>query len=467
MNVNIDLNIIDKYKDLFTLEFNTYDYFVLLGGRNSAKSYHAAIKILLFALECSNRRVLCAREYQKSIAESTHSLLSEVINTLGLSEYFTVFNTYIKAFNASEILFAGLRTNVNSLKSINAIDLLVVEEAESVSENSWSTVIPSIRKIDSKIIVIFNPKFETDHTYIYWYETPPPRTLIIKTSYLDNKFISEKSLREINHLKENDYNSYLHVYGGSCLINSSECVFRIEWFNAAIDSHTKLGFKGLGSSVLSFDPAGEGKDTKALAVRTGSIITGLEEWTAGDLVDAVDKVYNTILDTSSKSLVVDGTGIGEGVWGLLEQRIRDKDINVRIFKGSSSVDNPTDKYDGSDTTNENLYKNLRSQAIWELRRRFEATYRAVVHNEYTDPTKLISLDSSKITKNTLEELKKELATVKRDYKSDLIAIESKKHVKKSYGLTDTLAMIFFNRATKEKYNKVAKSRKDRNSTSIC
>lgn len=466
-NVSISLDIIDKYKALFSSDFNDYDYFVLVGGRNSAKSYHAAIKILLFALESSHRRILVAREVQKSIAESTHSLLVEVIQALELTKFFTVFDTYIKAFNNSEIIFAGLRTNVNSLKSINSIDLLVVEEAESVSENSWSTVIPSIRKKDSKIIVIFNPKFDTDYTYRYWYENPPARTLIIKTSYLDNKFISEKSLREIQHLKENDFNSYLHVYLGECLSNSAECIFRSEWFTTAIDSHSKLGFKGQGASVLSFDPAGEGKDTKALAVRNGSVIFNLEEWTAGDLVQAVDKVHKYILDHKVLSVVVDGTGIGEGVFGLLDQRVKDRDINIRIFKGSASVDDPQARFDNSDVTNENLYKNLRSQAIWELRNRFERTYRAVHLKEYFDPEKLISLDSSSISKNVLEELKKELATVRRDFKSDLIIIETKSKAKKSYGLVDALSMIFFNKTNKEKYLKVSKVKKDRNSTSIC
>jgi phage terminase large subunit len=109
------------------------------------------------------------------------------------------------------------------------------------------------------------------------------------------------------------------------------------------------------------------------------------------------------------------------------------------------VDNPDEVY-SDEVTNYNSFKNKRAQYWWLLRDRFEATYNAVEHGVYTDPEKLISLDSSL---KYLGLLKSELVRPQRKRTNNsIIQLESKADMKKrlmpSPNLADALVMCFAN-----------------------
>lgn len=108
-------------------------------------------------------RVLCAREFQNSTKESVHKLLSDQIEVLGLSAYYTVLETVIKGATRTEFNFTGLAMHtVDSIKSYEGIDRAWIEEAQTVSKRSWEILIPTIRKPGSEIWASFNPDLDTD-----------------------------------------------------------------------------------------------------------------------------------------------------------------------------------------------------------------------------------------------------------------------------------------------------------------
>lgn len=171
---------------------------------------------LLFQCVKDPLRVLCAREIQKSIRDSVHKLLVDRIKAHNLGFYFTVLNTEIRGLNGSEIFYAGLWQNIDSIKSIESVDRVWVEESNKVSRNSWDTLIPSIRKPGSEIWQSFNPELKTDPAY-QMAMNPPPNSLVRKVSYRDNPYISDEFIQEMEHLKATDYEKYLHVYEGELL----------------------------------------------------------------------------------------------------------------------------------------------------------------------------------------------------------------------------------------------------------
>ena len=71
-------------------------YKVAHGGRGSAKSWSVA-RTLLGLGAVSPLRILCAREYQASIADSVHRLLADQIDTLGLSDEYDVTDREISS----------------------------------------------------------------------------------------------------------------------------------------------------------------------------------------------------------------------------------------------------------------------------------------------------------------------------------------------------------------------------------
>jgi phage terminase large subunit len=203
------------------------------GGRGSAKSWAAADALLVRAFN-EPLRILCAREFQRSIGDSVHHLLDTQIARLGLSAFFDVQKTTIKCLpSGSTIIFAGLKHNIRSLKSLEGIDICWVEEAEAVSESSWSYLIPTIRKPGSEIWVTFNPDQDSDPTYRRFVEGQPnydpKRTQSVQVSWRDNPALPDVLLAELEHLRRTDPDAYAHVWEGGTWTRSDAQVFNGKW----------------------------------------------------------------------------------------------------------------------------------------------------------------------------------------------------------------------------------------------
>ncbi len=188
-------------------------YKVFYGGRGSGKSWAIARSLLLRAAQ-RKTRVLCTRELQSSIQESVHRLLSDQISALGLSPVFEIQQTTIRGTNGSEFIFEGVRSNVDKIKSMEGIDICWVEEADKVREASWSILIPTIRQEGSEIWVSFNPYLKSDATWQRFVAHQPPGAIVRKVSYKDNPWFPPELQAELDHLKEVNYEEYLHVWEG-------------------------------------------------------------------------------------------------------------------------------------------------------------------------------------------------------------------------------------------------------------
>ena len=139
-------------------------YKVAYGGRGGAKSRSFGAQLLIDAQD-EPLLVLCAREVQNSIRDSVHALLANTIRANGWDDFYTILDTEIRGENGSKFIFSGLSRGVDSIKSIEDVDRVWVEEANVVSDRSWEILIPSIRKAGSEIWVSFNPDAKQDAAY--------------------------------------------------------------------------------------------------------------------------------------------------------------------------------------------------------------------------------------------------------------------------------------------------------------
>lgn len=199
--------------DAFRPLFQPARYKVFYGGRGGAKSWAFADALLLKGGQ-EPLRILCAREIQNSIKDSVHKLLRDRIDALGMGAFYSVTQDAVRGQNGTEFIFKGLRSNVDEIKSMEGVDICWVEEAHNVSEQSWSTLIPTIRKERSEIWVSFNPKLKTDATYRRFVLHPPPDSVVVKVGYKDNPFFTDVLRREMEHMRAVDYDEYLHVWEG-------------------------------------------------------------------------------------------------------------------------------------------------------------------------------------------------------------------------------------------------------------
>lgn len=199
-------------------------YKVAYGGRGSGKSWSVARSLILLALK-QKSRILCTRQLQTSIKDSVHKLLCDSIDALGFSKYFEVTRDSIRCYNGSEFIFKGLQNQTNEIKSIEGIDYCWVEEAQSVSKDSWEILIPTIRKEGSEIWVTFNPDREEDATYQRFIKTPPPDSIVELVNYNDNPWFPDVLRREMDYDKEVDYGKYEHIWLGKTVIDTDAQIY--------------------------------------------------------------------------------------------------------------------------------------------------------------------------------------------------------------------------------------------------
>ena len=203
-------------------------YRVLRGGRGSGKSFSAA-KIAAIWGAIEPLRILCAREFQNSIAQSFHAELKNAINSCPwLSTQYDVGIDYLRhKSNGTEFLFKGLRHNIDGIKSMAQIDLVIVEEAETVPAGSWQDLLPTIRAEGSEIWIIYNPK-RRDSWVAKTFDTDdlPPRTLIADINYDGNPFFPSVLNEQRLHDREvMDPALYRHVWEGGYYEQSDAQVF--------------------------------------------------------------------------------------------------------------------------------------------------------------------------------------------------------------------------------------------------
>lgn len=152
------------------------------GGRGSLKS-HTVARLLLIKARQKRTRVACFREFQNSIAESSHQLLCDLINQYELNDFQVTDNSIINKLNGSDFLFKGLHRNEQSIKSIEGIDIAWVEEAQTVSSKSIDVLTPTIRKPGSQIIYTYNRLEEEDPVHKRLVIEGRPNTLVINVNY--------------------------------------------------------------------------------------------------------------------------------------------------------------------------------------------------------------------------------------------------------------------------------------------
>lgn len=212
--------VLDRTHVISDLYYKRRRFKVYWGGRGAVKSWGAAEALIRIATHRAVR-VLCMREFQNSIADSSHKLLKDTITRLGLQSWFTCTEGSIKSRAGAEFTFKGMHGKEQTIRSIEGIDILWIEEAQSFSAASWHAIEPTIRKPGSEIWVTYNMVNENDATHRLFYKPDGTLTmgedelLIHKVSYLDNPYFAGSVLEKLMiRTRDNDTDLYEHVWLG-------------------------------------------------------------------------------------------------------------------------------------------------------------------------------------------------------------------------------------------------------------
>lgn len=284
---------------------------IIRGGRGSAKSHTVARCLLVRAME-QKTRVLCAREFQNSIKESVHQLLSDIINDPenGFLGYFEILETEIRHIdNGSEFFFKGLARQINSIKSIEGIDIAWIEEAQTVSQKSLDILIPTVRKEGSELWFTYNPDLDSDPVHILA-NSKRDDLKTIDVNWNNNPFISQVLIDEKDAAYASNPSKAENIWGGKTRKNSEQHVFK-NWKIIAFEPDESFGpaYQGLdfgfSQDPMAFVRMYVHSEHKRIYFRYAIAKKGILPNSMAPFLEMVPDVkkYNTIADSARPELV--------------------------------------------------------------------------------------------------------------------------------------------------------------------
>lgn len=433
---------------------------IMVGGRGSGKSETTAQCMLKFCDD--GARVLCAREFQNSLDDSVHSLLKRKIDDLGVSTLSVLAST-IQSINKGEIIYKGLARNVQSIKSLDGIKYVWIEEGQTISQESIDVLFPTIRTNGAEIWVTMNRGSITDPiaiTYLNKAEKELERCgyyeddymMVVEINYQDNPFfpgILEQQRKKA--FDEWPRAKYDHIWGGRYGDMVEDAIIEPEWFDACIDAHlnprVSASFKPRGARLAAFDPSDTG-DAKGYAQRIGNVFTDVCDKTSGDSDDGMIWATDKAIQFGCDEFVWDYSGIGSGMLGSIRKSFSGKKTKIQAFNGGESPDNKDKPYisdDGKKKTVGDVFINKRAQRYWRLYELCYNTYRCIVKGDYVDPENMISF-SSEI--KDIKRLRSEVCRIPRKRRGDgIIQIMTKKEMLTkgipSPNMADSVMMLIF------------------------
>ena len=223
----IDLNTAPIYEPL--LESKRYKG--AKGGRGSGKSHFFAECIIETMLINPDARIVCIREIQRSLKFSSKALIESKINSLGVSEYFEITLTEIRAKRGNGlIIFQGMQDHTaDSIKSLEGFDIAWVEEAQNLSKRSLELLRPTIRKENSELWFSWNPENETDAVDSFFkqmQENGATDFVLIHANFNNNPFLPAELFNEQEYDRRYNPSTYEHIWLGGYNTKSDALIFK-------------------------------------------------------------------------------------------------------------------------------------------------------------------------------------------------------------------------------------------------
>ena len=308
-------------------------FYTIHGGRGSGKSTSVA-KILLQKMTAEPHTLLCCREIQNSLAESSYQMLVDMIEYQQL-EGWIIQKERIYHQNGSKVIFHGLRDTQasNSLKSVVNISLVWCEEAQSLSANSLRILLPTVREEGAEFYFTYNPETEEDAVEII---KTRKDVLDVEVNWYDNPFFPQQLRDEMEADFATNPDEAEHVWNGCYRKQADNAVMS----RIAVHEAMEREVDETGDYQIAVDVARYGSDSSIISMRKGLKLKELKEYKNMSLVELCGHIEVMAGNNHNMTIKVDETGVGGGVVDILQSRGYRNVIGINF--GSKPQD--TDKF---------------------------------------------------------------------------------------------------------------------------
>ena len=308
-------------------------FYTIHGGRGSGKSTSVA-KILLQKMTAEPHTLLCCREIQNSLAESSYQMLVDMIEYQQL-EGWIIQKERIYHQNGSKVIFHGLRDTQasNSLKSVVNISLVWCEEAQSLSANSLRILLPTVREEGAEFYFTYNPETEEDAVEII---KTRKDVLDVEVNWYDNPFFPQQLRDEMEADFATNPDEAEHIWNGQYRKQADNAVMSRIVVHEAMEREVDED----GDYQIAVDVARYGSDSSIISMRKGLKLKELKEYKNMSLVELCGHIEVMAGNNHDMTIKVDETGIGGGVVDILKSLGYKNVIGINF--GSKPQD--TDKF---------------------------------------------------------------------------------------------------------------------------
>ncbi|MEA9985648.1 PBSX family phage terminase large subunit [Subtercola sp. RTI3] len=329
----VKIQFLVEFKELFNEEWRNI---VFYGGRGSGKSQHIALALILRG-RGKRLRILATREIQKTVADSVHKLLRDIIDQYGFTDYEVTDKTIRNRITGTEFIFSGLRHNVNEIKSMEGIDIAWVEEAQSISKASLKVLAPTIRKTGSQLIFSYNRLNELDPVHVRYVINKPAKTFAAKVNFdvLERAGLLPDTLKLERDEDAKDPEAYAHTWLGEPVGQSENAIIS----RTGVLDAMKRKVNDEGAIEIGADIARMGSDRTVFKKRKGLKLLDTKSYTKLRTTEVCDRLEEFAGYDKKILIKIDDTGVGGGVTDEMIKR----GYNVMPINFGSKPDD-SDKY---------------------------------------------------------------------------------------------------------------------------
>ena len=301
----------------------------LEGGRGGGKSRFIAW-LIIQVMSKQPLNIICGREIQKSLKESSFQMLAQEIYRQKKAHLFKITPSQglITSSCGGKAVFIGLQQHtVDSIKSYEGFHWVWIEEAQSISKESLDILIPTLRtdgwfRVDlggaefdfplRMFVYTMNP-YSWDDPINFVLPESRKDVQVIQVNWYDNPwFPSALNDERLEAQKIMHPDEYARIWEGIPFEDSERSVMSRKAIDASM--HRKVSTDG--GIVVGADIARFGADRTVFIKRQGLQMIDMKILAQKDTQEVARKLADF---ADGGRIVVDDTGVGGGVTDKLKE----------------------------------------------------------------------------------------------------------------------------------------------------
>lgn len=292
-----------------------YAYKIAFGGRGAGAKTESAFSLAVQFCEVPDYfgdrvNVLITREVQSTIDLSSYEAVVKKVRALGYKEWAVGKKTITNKKNGSRFTFRGLSDlTADNFRSLQDVDILIVEEAHGIGYKAWNTVLPSMRKAGCEVWVLFNRVEDIDPCYDLFVMNERPRSCVLdlKPGNIDNPWFDQSELPEKRAADyARDPEEAGHIWEGLPRMAGHRAVMPLALVRAAIGREVPDG----GEIELGVDVARFGDDKTVLVKRKGLKVVEIKKLVKADTQEVARVAWDMVGRDPKIAIKVDDSGVG-------------------------------------------------------------------------------------------------------------------------------------------------------------